>query len=64
MSNIEWTEKTWNPIAGCTAVSPGCTNFSAVKMASRIERNAWHRLDICDLIFWACVKGAKALVAA
>ncbi|WP_156943993.1 DUF5131 family protein, partial [Roseivivax isoporae] len=26
MSSIEWTERTWNPIAGCSVVSPGCTN--------------------------------------
>ena len=38
MSNIEWTEKTWNPIVGCTVVSPGCTNCYAMKMAARIER--------------------------
>lgn len=38
MSNIEWTEKTWNPIVGCTVVSPGCTNCYAMKMAGRLER--------------------------
>lgn len=36
MSKIEWTEKTWNPIAGCTKVSPGCTNCYAEKMAKRL----------------------------
>lgn len=25
-SSIEWTEATWNPVAGCTILSPGCTN--------------------------------------
>jgi protein gp37 len=29
MSNIEWTEKTWNPITGCTKVSAGCKNCYA-----------------------------------
>lgn len=24
-SSIEWTEATWNPVTGCTKVSPGCT---------------------------------------
>lgn len=36
-SNIEWTEQTWNPIVGCTVVSPGCTNCYAMKMAGRVE---------------------------
>ena len=34
-SKIEWTEKTWNPMAGCTVVSPGCTNCYAIRMAVR-----------------------------
>lgn len=38
MSKIEWTEKTWNPIVGCSIVSPGCTNCYAMRMAARIER--------------------------
>jgi protein gp37 len=37
MSKIEWTGKTWNPIAGCTIVSPGCKNCYAMKMAGRLE---------------------------
>jgi protein gp37 len=38
MSKIEWTEATWNPVAGCSIVSPGCTHCYAMKMAARIER--------------------------
>jgi protein gp37 len=37
MSNIEWTEKTWNPTVGCSIVSPGCKNCYAMTMAARIE---------------------------
>ncbi len=37
MSNIEWTEATWNPIVGCSVVSPGCTNCYAMTMAARLE---------------------------
>lgn len=37
MSKIEWTEATWNPIVGCSIVSPGCTNCYAMKMAARLE---------------------------
>lgn len=36
-SSIEWTDATWNPIVGCSIVSPGCTNCYAMKMAGRIE---------------------------
>lgn len=36
-SEIEWTECTWNPVAGCTMVSPGCTNCYAMRMAARLE---------------------------
>jgi protein gp37 len=36
-SDIEWTEATWNPIAGCTAVSPGCANCYAQRMAARLQ---------------------------
>lgn len=35
-SGIEWTEATWNPIAGCTVLSPGCTNCYAMRMAARL----------------------------
>lgn len=36
MSKIEWTEKTWNPIAGCTRVSEGCRHCYAESMAKRL----------------------------
>lgn len=36
MSNIEWTGETWNPIVGCSKVSPGCANCYAEKMARRL----------------------------
>jgi protein gp37 len=36
-TSIEWTDKTWNPVAGCTVLSPGCTNCYAMRMASRLE---------------------------
>lgn len=36
-SSIEWTEATWNPVAGCTVVSSGCTNCYAMRMARRLE---------------------------
>ena len=37
MSKIAWTDKTWNPVTGCAAVSPGCTNCYAATMTRRLE---------------------------
>ena len=36
MSKISWTEKTWNPVVGCTEISDGCLNCYAEKMAKRL----------------------------
>ncbi len=36
MTKIEWTNRTWNPIIGCSKCSPGCDNCYAEKMAKRI----------------------------
>ncbi len=36
-TGIEWTEHTWNPFAGCTIHTPGCTNCYAMRQAHRIE---------------------------
>jgi protein gp37 len=36
MSKIEWTNETWNPIVGCSKLSPGCQNCYAEKMALRL----------------------------
>lgn len=36
-SSIEWTEATWNPVSGCTILSPGCTNCYAMRMAARLD---------------------------
>jgi len=32
-TKIEWTDATWNPVTGCSVVSPGCTNCYAMKLA-------------------------------
>ncbi|MET4342002.1 phage Gp37/Gp68 family protein [Bradyrhizobium sp. RT9a] len=37
-TSIEWTQATWNPIVGCSIVSPGCTNCYAMAMAARIQK--------------------------
>ncbi len=36
-SPIEWTEATWNPVTGCTKVSPGCAHCYAERMAKRLQ---------------------------
>jgi protein gp37 len=36
---IEWTDATWNPIIGCSVVSPGCTNCYAMRLAGTRLRN-------------------------
>jgi protein gp37 len=36
-TKIEWTDATWNPVAGCTIVTAGCTNCYAMRMAARLE---------------------------
>jgi protein gp37 len=36
-SSIEWTEATWNPVTGCTKISPGCKFCYAERMAKRLQ---------------------------
>jgi protein gp37 len=38
-SSIEWTETTWNPITGCSKISPGCDNCYAIREARRLSGN-------------------------
>jgi len=36
-SGIEWTESTWNPLTGCSKISPGCKYCYAERMAKRLQ---------------------------
>ena len=36
-SSIEWTDATWNPVRGCTKISPGCTRCYASTFAERFR---------------------------
>ena len=36
-SAIEWTDATWNPVTGCTKISPGCKNCYAERLALRLR---------------------------
>jgi protein gp37 len=65
-TTIEWTDATWNPVAGCSVISPGCTNCYAMRMAARLEamgvkkyrgltrksgrRRVWTGKVRCDLV--------------
>lgn len=37
LSEIEWTDVTWNPVVGCTIASSGCSNCYAMRMAARLQ---------------------------
>lgn len=49
-SSIEWTETTWNPVTGCSKVSPGCAHCYAERMAKRLQamgvRKYRHGFDV------------------
>lgn len=36
-SPIEWTDATWNPVTGCTKISPGCKHCYAERLANRLQ---------------------------
>lgn len=37
LTDIEWTDATWNPVSGCRVISAGCTNCYAMRMAARLQ---------------------------
>jgi protein gp37 len=41
-STIEWTESTWNPLTGCTKISPGCKFCYAERMSARLKAMGQH----------------------
>ena len=44
-STIEWTDATWNPVRGCSKVSPGCTHCYAETFAERFRGVAGHPFE-------------------
>jgi protein gp37 len=44
-SRIEWTDATWNPVRGCTKVSPGCKHCYAETLAERFRDVAGHPFE-------------------
>lgn len=55
--SIEWTEETWNPIVGCSIVSPGCTNCYAMGPLARTKPTVYFVNSMSDL-FHASVPDA------
>src|ERR1700683_791651 len=49
-SHIEWTDATWNPVTGCSKVSPGCKHCYAERLALRLQamgqRNYWNGFEV------------------
>ncbi|OZC62126.1 hypothetical protein CH267_00870 [Rhodococcus sp. 06-621-2] len=42
---IEWTDATWNPVTGCTKVSPGCDHCYAENLAERFRGTPGHYFE-------------------
>lgn len=36
-TSIEWTDATWNPVTGCTKISPGCQHCYAERLSHRLQ---------------------------
>lgn len=54
ISEIEWTDATWNPVTGCTKISPGCANCYAETFAERFRGVPNHPYEQgFDLRIWA-----------
>ena len=52
-STIEWTDATWNPVTGCTQVSPGCDHCYALTFAERFRGVPGHPYEQgFDLRLW------------
>lgn len=44
-SKIQWTDETWNPVTGCTKVSPGCAHCYAETLANRFWATQYPKMD-------------------
>ncbi len=55
-TGIEWTEETWNPLAGCSKISPGCKGCYAIRMARRLKNTpAYKGLTTPSPVNWTGV---------
>jgi protein gp37 len=46
VSEIEWTDATWNPVRGCTKISPGCAHCYAETFANRFRGVRGHAYEL------------------
>jgi protein gp37 len=44
-TQIEWTDATWNPVTGCTKISPGCDNCYAARFSERFRGVPGHPFE-------------------
>lgn len=51
-TKIEWCEETWNPIIGCSHVSPGCDNCYAERMAGRLANMPQQHENYSKVVRW------------
>lgn len=52
-TSIEWTDSTWNPVTGCTQVSPGCDHCYALTFSERFRGIPGHHFEQgFDLRLW------------
>ena len=47
-TKIEWTDATWNPVRGCTKVSPGCKHCYAETFAERFRGVKGHPFELLE----------------
>jgi protein gp37 len=49
-TTIEWTDASWNPVVGCTEISPGCANCYAARLAATRLRNTPQYKDLAQVL--------------
>ena len=45
-TNIQWTDKSWNPVTGCDKISPGCTHCYAEAITRRFQKGFPNGFDL------------------
>jgi protein gp37 len=45
VTNIEWADRVWNPVTGCTKVSAGCKNCYAEAIADRFWKTQYPPIE-------------------